>query len=367
MTSEKVLIIEENSKRREYLARFLSRLDFNIEITSSFSEALNRLQKQHEFALIIASLSPISSHNLKILDNIKNIDPQLSLIILSESHSPELAISLINQGLVDHIADPDNFPSIYSAIKNEINKRDLIRENESYLQSLKKISSDRSENIRKALELENIYNTTIENLMTALDLRDVETLGHSITVAKYSEVLADISGIKSKATLENIRRGALLHDIGKIAIPDSILLKPSELSAGEWEKIRLHPALGFGLIKEIKLLKEAGNIILYHHERYDGTGYPNGLKKEEIPIEARIFAVADTLDAITSHRPYRQEKSYGQAKEEITNNSKSQFDPRVVNFFCSLSLNKWEKIRLETTKLLPSFEVFQQMKKEMSH
>ena len=367
MIPEKVLIIEENSKRREYLARFLSRLDFNLEISPSFSEAINRLQKLQKFTLIVAGLSPINSRNLKTLHNIKKIDPQLSLIILFEAESPELAISLINQGLVDHIADPDNLPGIYSAIKNEINKRDLMRENESYLQNLKKISSDRSDNIQKALELENIYNTTIENLMTALDLRDVETLGHSKTVAKYSEVLAEISGIKSKATLENIRRGALLHDIGKIAIPDSILLKPSELSAGEWEKIRLHPALGFGLIKEIKLLREAGNIILYHHERFDGTGYPKGLKKEDIPIEARIFAVADTLDAITSHRPYRKEKSFGKAKEEITKNSKSQFDPQVVDFFCSLSLNKWEKIRLETTKFLPSFEVFQQMKEEMSH
>lgn len=367
MISEKVLIIEENSKRREYLARFLSNLALNIELSPSLSEAINRLHKQQNFSLLIANLNPSASHNLKILHSIKKIDPQLSLIILSESKSPELAISLINQGLVDHIADPDNLPGIYSAVKNEINKRDLIRENESYLQSLKKISSDRTENIRKALELENIYNTTIENLMTALDLRDVETLGHSKTVAKYSEVLAGIAGIKNKKTLENIRRGALLHDIGKIAIPDSILLKPSELSAREWEKIRLHPSLGFGLIKEIKQLEEAANIILYHHERYDGAGYPKGLKKEDIPIEARIFAVADTLDAITSHRPYRKEMSFAKAKEEITDNSNSQFDPRVVDLFCSLNLDKWERIRFETTKFLPSFEVFQQIKKEISH
>jgi len=367
MTSERILIIEENTKRREHLARFLSRLAFSIKISPSFSEAINRLEKQQKFMLIIASLDLMESQNLKILPTIKKFDPQLALIILSKSKSSELAISLINQGLVDHITDPDNLPSIYSAIKNEINKRNLMRENESYLQSLKQISSDRSDNIRKALELENIYNTTIENLMTALDLRDVETLGHSKTVAKYSEVLAEIAGIKNKTTLENIRRGALLHDIGKIAIPDSILLKPSGLSAGEWEKIRLHPALGFGLIKEIKLLEEAGNIILYHHERYDGTGYPEGLKKEDIPIEARIFAVADTLDAITSHRPYRKEKSFDKAKTEIIKNSKSQFDPRVVELFCSLDLDKWEKIRFETTKFLPSFDVFQQMKKEMAH
>ena len=124
----------------------------------------------------------------------------------------------------------------------------------------------------------------------------------------------------------------------------------------EWEKIRLHPSLGFGLIKEIKLVKEVGNIILYHHERYDGNGYPKQLKKNKIPSEARIFALADALDAITSHRPYRKEKSFAFAKQEIVKNSATQFDPEVVDAFCSLPTQKWERIRFETTRLIPCFE-----------
>ena len=163
-------------------------------------------------------------------------------------------------------------------------------------------------------------------------------------------------GIKDEKTLGNIRKGALLHDIGKIAIPDAILKKPGSLNTEEWDKIKLHPTLGYGLIKEIKLVREVGNIILFHHERFDGKGYPNKLKTKKIPIEARIFALADALDAITSPRPYSKKRNFKEAKQEILDNEGSQFDPEVVRAFCSLSLEKWERIRFETTKLMPIFE-----------
>jgi putative nucleotidyltransferase with HDIG domain len=213
----------------------------------------------------------------------------------------------------------------------------------------------------KALALDEIYTATLENLMTALDLRDVETFGHSITVAKYCQALAKLIGVEDPAALDNIRKGALLHDIGKIAIPDAILKKPNRLSASEWEKIRLHPVLGYGLIKEVKLVKEIGNIILYHHERYDGTGYPKGLKRDAIPLEARMFALADALDAITSHRPYRKERDFKTVRKEITDGRRLQFDPNVVDAFCSVGLTEWEKIRYETTKILPNMASFSQL------
>jgi HD-GYP domain-containing protein (c-di-GMP phosphodiesterase class II) len=175
-------------------------------------------------------------------------------------------------------------------------------------------------------------------------------------VAKYSQYLAQLLGIEDKRALDTIRKGALLHDVGKIAIPDAILKKPSSLSPPEWKKIKLHPSLGYGLIKEIKALREVGNIVLYHHERFDGTGYPKRLKGENIPFEARIFALSDALDAITSPRPYREKRGFAIAKKEIQDHSNTQFDPAVVEAFSSVPLDKWEKIRLETTKLFPSFE-----------
>ncbi|MCX6567842.1 MAG: HD domain-containing protein, partial [Candidatus Aminicenantes bacterium] len=172
-------------------------------------------------------------------------------------------------------------------------------------ENLRRLKKEFNLHLRKSRELEEAYDTTLENFMAALDLRDVETYGHSKTVARYSHVLAEAVGIRDPRALDSIRKGALLHDAGKMAIPDSILKKPGPLSGKEWDAIRRHPALGYGLVRDVKLVREVGDIILCHHERYDGTGYPKGLKGDAIPLEARIFAVADTLDAVTSHRPYR--------------------------------------------------------------
>jgi putative nucleotidyltransferase with HDIG domain len=259
---------------------------------------------------------------------------------------------------VDYVASPDNIASIFSAIKSEFRKQDLLKKSELHLKKYRALKVEQKKYFKRAADLEEVYDNTLENLMTAMDLRDVETYGHSKTVARYTQFLAHIMGFKDSAQLDNIRKGSLLHDVGKIAIPDSILKKIKPLTAKEWEKIKLHPALGYGLIKEIKMVDEVGNIILYHHERYDGTGYPKRLKKDKIPVEARIFALADALDAITSHRPYRKERSFKTAKKEIQNNSGSQFDPEVVEAFCSVKLDSWEKIRYETTKLMPHMEGF---------
>jgi putative nucleotidyltransferase with HDIG domain len=221
---------------------------------------------------------------------------------------------------------------------------------------VRRLKKELAFHLRRSHELEDAYDATLENFMAALDLRDVETYGHSKTVARYTHVLAEALGIRDPRKLENIRKGALLHDSGKMAIPDSVLKKPGPLTPGEWDVIRRHPSLGYGLVRDVKLVPEVGNIILCHHERYDGTGYPKGLQGEAIPLEARIFAVADTLDAVTSHRPYRAPRDFGAARREMTTNAGGQFDPRVVDAFCGLDLAVWEKIRFETTRILPPFE-----------
>ena len=221
---------------------------------------------------------------------------------------------------------------------------------------LRRLKRELARLLRKSRELEEAYDTTLENFMAALDLRDVETYGHSKTVARYSHILAEAAGIREPGTLDHIRKGALLHDAGKMAIPDSILKKPGPLAPKEWDVIRRHPALGYGLVRDVKLVREVGNIILCHHERYDGTGYPKGLKGEAIPFEARIFAVADTVDAVTSHRPYRAPRDFRAARRELETNAGGQFDPSVVDVFRGMDLAVWEKIRFETTRLMPPFD-----------
>ena len=221
---------------------------------------------------------------------------------------------------------------------------------------IRRLKRELARHLRRSRELEEAYDTTLENFMAALDLRDVETYGHSKTVARYTHVLAEASGIRDPGKLDSIRKGALLHDSGKMAIPDSILKKPGPLAPKEWEVIRRHPALGYGLVRDLKLVREVGDIILCHHERYDGTGYPKGLKGEAIPLEARIFAVADTLDAVTSHRPYRAPRDFKTARLELETNAGKQFDPKVVDVFRGMDLAVWEKIRFETTRLMPPFD-----------
>jgi len=231
-----------------------------------------------------------------------------------------------------------------------------LRDEKDAKENLRRLKKEFNLHLRKSRELEEAYDTTLENFMAALDLRDVETYGHSKTVARYSHVLAEAVGVRDPRALESIRKGALLHDSGKMAIPDSILKKPGPLTAKEWEVIRRHPALGYGLVRDLKLVREVGNIILCHHEKYDGTGYPKGLKGDAIPLEARVFAVADTLDAVTSHRPYRAPRDFRAARRELVGNAGKQFDPKVVDVFCGMDLAVWEKIRFETTRLLPPIE-----------
>lgn len=358
---DEIILIDKHLDQRDALIHFLTKHAFKISSADSWEDAANKLLTANNFSLAIIRFSPHDTNVLSMLHNIKSFNPTLGIILLSNLENIDLPVNLIKKGTIDQFTSPDNMAGIFSAVKNEFNKRDLIQTNETYRKRLFKLNQAQEKNIRKTRALEEVHESTLEHLMTALDLRDVETFGHSNTVAKYSQVLANILGIRDKSSLSNIKKGALLHDIGKIAIPDSILKKPNALTKKEWEKIKLHPALGFGLIKEIKLMPVIGNIILFHHEKFDGTGYPQSLKKEEIPPEARIFALADALDAITSHRPYRKERSFEYAQTEISANSGSQFDPEVVNAFCSLPPKKWARIRYETTKLLPYMEEMMQV------
>jgi putative nucleotidyltransferase with HDIG domain len=356
-----IYLIDEDGKRNDRTAHFLAGLAFDVKTLGTLLELISRGSALEEPGVSVVSLLDLTADRTDLLRRVKKAFPEMSLIGIFRPEDYDAGITLLRNGLIEQIAVPDNWGSLYSAVNAELVKKRLSRENAAYGQHLKRLRLERSKNSRKAVELEEIYTATLENLMTALDLRDVETFGHSITVAKYCQALAQLVGIRDSAALDNIRKGALLHDIGKIAIPDAILKKPTRLSAAEWQKIKLHPVLGYGLIKEIKLVKEVGHVILYHHERYDGSGYPKGLKKEAIPLEARMFALADALDAITSHRPYRKERDFKTAKKEIQDGRRSQFDPGVVDAFCSVGLAEWEKIRYETTKSMPAMETFSEM------
>ena len=194
--------------------------------------------------------------------------------------------------------------------------------------------------------LERSYDITLEALGDALDLKDAETEGHSKRVTAFTIAIARAMGLPNDH-IRVIARGAFLHDIGKMAIPDAILRKPGALNPEEVAIMREHCYRGYQMLKKIPFLQEACDIVYAHQERFDGTGYPRGLKGNEIPLGARMFAVADTLDAIMSDRPYRPAQPLSAARKEIEKWSGRQFDPEVVATFMGMPDNIWEDLRKE--------------------
>ena len=210
-------------------------------------------------------------------------------------------------------------------------------------------------------KLEKSYDETLKSLVSALDFRERETKYHSVRVALLAVELAKRFNV-SESTLRYIYWGGILHDIGKIGVPDNILLKPSSLTEEEWKEIKKHPEIGYIIVKGIEFIKNANDIILYHHEWWNGSGYPYGKKGTEIPLYARIFSVADALDSMTSKRPYKKPISFEEACKEIERCSGTQFDPEVVDVFSKVPQKIWERIK----KMKPFTISFELPKSEKS-
>ncbi|MBC7349447.1 MAG: HD-GYP domain-containing protein [Candidatus Aminicenantes bacterium] len=205
--------------------------------------------------------------------------------------------------------------------------------------------------LKKLFNESRFFNSELIYFLAATDSRE-ESLGHSRFVAAYTLLLAQSAGVNSRRALLDIERGALLHDLGKVGIPEDILQKKGPLTEEEMEIIKYHPLIGFAMIEEFSFLQGAAEIVLFHHERFDGTGYPFGLQGEEIPLSARLFSLADTIDAITSDRPYRRSRSFEQALEEVKVCSGTQFDPRLVEITLSIHPDRWKKTKEKILKSL---------------
>ncbi|HHT49424.1 MAG TPA: HD-GYP domain-containing protein [Firmicutes bacterium] len=203
----------------------------------------------------------------------------------------------------------------------------------------KKLQKQDNIHQKNLAKLNNTYKGTIQALIKALDCRDHATWNHSMRVVGYATAIAEAMGLDEKEQ-EKLALAGFLHDIGKIGVPDRILLKKTKLLPEEWEAIKRHPELGYNIINQIEFLSDAADIILHHHEHYDGSGYPLGLKEEKIPLTARIFAVADALDAMTSDRPYRSARTMEEAVNEVYSLAGKQFCPQCVKVLEKIGVEK---------------------------
>lgn len=353
----RILVVDDEAHVRSMIAATLERQGYEVMLASGGREAFDSLE-QDSFELILTDIVMQDGNGLALLERIHEQNPSLPVIMVTAIHDISVAIDSMRRGAYDYLLKPFERDHLVATVQRALEHREALQESRTYQQNLEQVVRARTEMLRQAMEdLEHSYDVTLEALGDALDLKDSETEGHSKRVTAYTIALARAMGI-SPAEIKVIARGAFLHDIGKMAIPDYILRKPGKLTQEEQDVMREHCARGYQMLRKIPFLAEAAEIVFTHQEHYDGSGYPSSLAGISIPVGARIFAVADTLDAITSDRPYRVARSFDAAREEIIRCSGSQFDPAVVEVYLKIPNELWLELRSEITGQNRRFSTF---------
>ena len=345
MPNDRILVVDDEETIREIVCSTLSGAHFQTRAAANGIEALAVLESGDEFDLVLSDLMMAEMDGIALLERAKERYPDMPIVMVTAVHDIGIALQALRNGAYDYLLKPFEREQLLATVRRALENRRLKRENDAYRTNLEALVAARTQQWKAALsDLERSYDITLAALGDALDLKDKETEGHSRRVTAYTIAIARKMGLP-KEEIKVIARGSFLHDIGKIAIPDGILLKPGKLTDEEMATMREHCYLGYRIISRIPFLAEAAEIVYSHQERYDGLGYPRGLKGDEIPLGARMFSVADTLDAMTTTRVYRPAQSFEAARKEIELWSGRQFDPQIVKVFLDMPGNIWEDLR----------------------
>jgi putative nucleotidyltransferase with HDIG domain len=310
----------------------------------SAEEALELLAGEpHD--LVISDITMPGMSGLEMIPHVKRSWPNSVVVMISGMQTMESAIDALRLGAFDYVMKPFDLRQVEAVVKRALDHQELIVAKQRYEDHLEELVEQRTVELDRALNsLEDAYRSTLKALTAALEARDQETHGHSERVVSYSMRLGREYGLDSERA-KALEFGSLLHDIGKIGVPDLILRKPGKLTADEWVFMRQHPLHGQQILRGIEFLEGASRVVAQHHEKWDGSGYPLGLQGEEIDVCARIFAVADAFDAITSDRVYRKGKPYQAAADELDTWAGKQFDPKVVEAFHRVPYQDWDDLR----------------------
>ena len=363
--SARILVVDDETQVRAMIGSTLERHGYEVQLASNGREALGMISL-NSFDLVLTDIVMQDVNGIALLERIHSQLPNLPVVMVTAIHDISVAIDSMRRGAYDYLLKPFEREHLMNTVNRALDHKQILDESHNYQQSLEQMVRARTEMLRHAMEdLEHSYDVTLEALGDALDLKDSETEGHSKRVTAYTIALARAMGIPP-ADIKVIARGAFLHDVGKMAIPDEILRKPGTLTMDEQTVMREHCTRGYHMLRKIPFLAGAAEIVFCHQEHFDGSGYPSGIRGHEIPVGARVFAVADTLDAITSDRPYRRARSFDAAREEILRCSGTQFDPSVVEVFLKIPNELWQELRSEISGQNKRFSNFQMSQAQAS-
>ena len=337
-----ILIVDDEPDIRSVLHDLLNE-EYACAEAASAAEAL-ALLRAHEYNLVISDITMPGMSGLKMIPHVKEIAPDTVVVMISGIQTVESAIEALRVGAFDYLMKPFDLRQVEAGVKRALEHNQLLVAKRQHEDRLEELVEQRTVELDQALDsLEDAYRSTLRALTAALETRDAETFGHSERVVTYSLRLGREHGL-NREQLKALEFGALLHDIGKIGVPDAILRKPAKLTEEEWVRMREHPLHGQQILRGIAFLEGAARVVAQHHEKWDGSGYPLGLRGEEIDVCARIFAVVDAFDAMTSDRVYRKGRPYAAAAQELDQWAGRQFDSEVVAAFHRVPPSDWDEL-----------------------
>ncbi|HWP60191.1 MAG TPA: HD domain-containing phosphohydrolase [Candidatus Acidoferrales bacterium] len=341
---QKILLVEDSATQALEVKLQLERKGFLVEVARDGKTGLEKALS-NSFDLILLDYHLPGLSGLDILGGLQCQNVKTPVVMITGSTDVRVAVETMKHGAADYVVKDQNYAlTLLPTIERVLEKHRLRQQLEAAQAALKEYAENLEKMVaRRTEQLEASYNSTLDALVAALDAREHETQNHSQRVATRTAYLARRLGVDD-GQIPTIAQGALMHDIGKIGVPDPILLKPGPLSSEEWVIMKKHPDIGYNILNGIEFLQEAREIVLSHQERYDGSGYPRGMRREEIPLGARIFAVIDAFDAITNDRPYRKGRPYAAAREEIVRGAGTQFDPEIARAFLSVPEPEWHSL-----------------------
>ena len=321
----KILVVDDEPNIRQILKRWLTESGYEAETAEDGYAAL---RKVHDWGpdLVISDIKMPRMDGIELIRQLNLLRPDIPVIALSGLHDVNTVRSAMKEGAYDYLFKPFNFTEAEISVRRALERRRLYLENLDYQKNLEKKVREQAEQIR------NLYLEAVQSLAIALEEKDRYTHGHSLRVSELSEAIGREMGFDQEG-LRILRLGGLLHDIGKIGIPESILNKPGSLTEEEFKVIQTHPVEGERILKPIIREKEILHVVRHHHEKLDGTGYPDGLKGDDIPLVARIATVADVFDAMTSERAYRGAISQEEVLGHMRAETGRHFDPEVMAAF----------------------------------